>query len=125
MLDRAAKLKPANPILLQKLGEGYLLLGELTRAEEVYSQLLKDYPEIQALRAKLAEIYVRNGQKEKAAEQLEAIARDDPTNPQTHFYIGRWLWNRNSRKKRSSPLRPPSCSTWIWSRPTMNSWPPS
>jgi tetratricopeptide (TPR) repeat protein len=88
ILDRAAALKTTNPILLQKLAEGYLLLNDLPKAEEIYSQLLKDYPEIQALRAKLAEIYIRNGQKEKAAEQLDAIAREDPTNPQTHFYIG-------------------------------------
>ncbi len=88
MLDRAAKLNPANPILLQKIGEGYILHGQLEKAEGIYAQLLKDFPEIQALRAKLAEIYVRTGQKEKAAEQLEAIAREDPTNPQTHFFIG-------------------------------------
>jgi len=88
VLDRAAKLKPTNPLILQKLGDGYIMLAEFGKAEEIYTQLLKEYPEIQALRAKLAEIYLRNGQKEKAGEQLEAIAREDPTNPQTHFFIG-------------------------------------
>jgi tetratricopeptide (TPR) repeat protein len=105
VLDRAARLKPANPILLQKLGEGYLLLGDLARAEEIYAQLLKDYPEIQALRAKLAEIYFRNGQKEKAAEQLEAIAREDPTNPQTHFYIGSLAMEQKQLEKAAESFK--------------------
>ncbi len=88
MLERASALKPGDPLILQKLAEGYLLYGDLNRAEEIYAQLLKDFPDIPMLRAKLAEIYVRNGRKEKAAEQLEAIAKEQPTNPQTHFFIG-------------------------------------
>jgi tetratricopeptide (TPR) repeat protein len=88
MLERAEKLKPDSPILLQRLGEGYLLLGDFSSAERIYSRMLKEFPDVPALRVKLAEIYVRNGQNAKATEQFEAIAREDPTNPQTHFLIG-------------------------------------
>lgn len=87
-LDRAVKLKPTHPITLQKLADSYLSLGELTKAEEIYVQLLDKYPELPVIRGKLTEVYLREGKKEKALEQLQAIAKEDPTNPRTHSFLG-------------------------------------
>jgi tetratricopeptide (TPR) repeat protein len=41
------------------------------------------------VRANLASIYLRGRDHKGAEEQLEAILRDDPTNPQVHYYLGR------------------------------------
>ena len=34
-------------------------------------------------------IYLRASDHKRATEQLQAILRDDPTNPQAHYYLGR------------------------------------
>lgn len=88
VLDRAMELKPGNPMVQQKLAEGYFQFGELKKAEGLYLELLKNYPEMLLLRGKLAEIYLRTEQNAKAAEQLEAISRADPANPRTHSFLG-------------------------------------
>lgn len=88
VLDKAARLKLANPFLQQRLAEAHLAVGDLSRAAAVYADMIAAHPGIPALRAKLAEIYLRDGQNEKAARELEAIASADPTNPQTHFFLG-------------------------------------
>jgi tetratricopeptide (TPR) repeat protein len=87
MLDRANKLKPENPFLLQKIAEGYKSLGALAKATDVYLQLLEKFPRQPGLREKLTEIYLRSGDKKKAVEQLEAISRDHPTNPTAHYFL--------------------------------------
>lgn len=87
MLDRARRLRPENPFLLHKLGDGYKLLGELAKASEVYLQLLEKFPRQPGLREKLTEVYLRSGDKQKAVEQLEAISRDHPTNPTAHYFL--------------------------------------
>ncbi len=88
VLDKAARLKPANPFLQQRLAEAHLAAGDLSRAAAVYADMIAAHPGIPALRAKLAEIYLRDGQNDKATRELEAIASADPTNPQTHFFLG-------------------------------------
>jgi tetratricopeptide (TPR) repeat protein len=40
------------------------------------------------IHAKLAGIYLRGSDHKKAVEQLEAIVRDDPTNPEAYYYLG-------------------------------------
>ncbi len=87
-LDRAAKLEPKNVHTLAKLADGYVMAGESGKAEQVYLQLLKEYPEFPAIREKLANIYLRAGKKEQASQQLEAIRRENPTDPQTYFFLG-------------------------------------
>src|SRR5208282_1002073 len=94
-LDRAMKLGPATPLLRLKLADGFSLLGETTRAAELYLEVLKHPPELplveERVRANLAEIYLRGSDHKRATEQLQAILRDDPTNPQAHYYLGRLL----------------------------------
>jgi tetratricopeptide (TPR) repeat protein len=94
-LDRAAKLKPANARLRLRLAEGFNSLGETAKAVPIYLELLKqpgpqrELPLLRnAIRAKLADIYRHRGDWAGAAEQLEGIVHDDPTNPQGYYYLG-------------------------------------
>ena len=87
-LDRAAGLKPQNLLLLQRIADGYKALGEFGPAESAYLQLLDRFPALPGTREKLADIYLRTGRKEKAAEQLEAISRDNPRNEQAYYFLG-------------------------------------
>lgn len=87
-LTRAADLKPTSPLLLQKLADGFGLLGEPDKASELYVKLLERYPNLPGLREKLAEIYLRKQDRKRAAEQLEAIIRNNPTNPQAYYLLG-------------------------------------
>ena len=87
-LDRAAALKPENLLVIQRLADGYKSAGEFARAEEYYLELLDRFPALPGTREKLADIYLRTGKKDKAAEQLAAISRDNPRNEQAYYYLG-------------------------------------
>ena len=93
ILDRAAKLAPATPMFNLKLADGYHLLGESAKAAQYYLEVLKRPPEVplveERARANLASLYLRGSEHKPAIEQLEAILRNDPTNPQAHYYLGR------------------------------------
>jgi tetratricopeptide (TPR) repeat protein len=88
LLDRAAALKPTAAVHLLRLADTFHAFGELEKAEPLYLELLEVHSDLPSIRGKLAEFYLRSGQKEKAIEQLETIARDDPANPQTHIVLG-------------------------------------
>ena len=87
-LDRAAGLKPQELSLIQKLADGYRLMGEFAKAEARYLELLERFPALPGLRDKLADIYLRTDRKDKAAEQLEALSRDNPSNEQAYYFLG-------------------------------------
>ena len=92
ILARADKLDPQNPLLRLRLADGFNLFGESGRAAQLYLDLLKRLPDIPFLRerlhSKLAGIYMRGSERKQAAEQLQAIVRDDPTNPMAWYYLG-------------------------------------
>jgi len=92
LLDRAERLNPTAPSLRLKLAEAYNSLGKTEKAASLYLELLKRLPDLPMLRerihAKLAGIYLRTSDHKKAVEQLEAIVRDDPTNPEAYYYLG-------------------------------------
>ena len=87
------KLGPATPLLRLKLADGFNLLGESAKAAQLYLEVLKHPPDLplveERVRANLADIYLRGSDHKRATEQLQAILRDDPTNPQAHYYLGR------------------------------------
>jgi tetratricopeptide (TPR) repeat protein len=68
------------------------MLGQGDTAAELYNELLaktSDLPALQeSVHAKLANIYLRSSNKEKAAEQLKALLKSDPTNPQPYYFLG-------------------------------------
>ncbi len=90
-LNRAEALHPNNPSLRQKLAEDYNLAGDSERAARIYRDLLKATPELPGardrVRARLAEIYLRSSDHKAAAEQLEGILVDDPTNAQACYSL--------------------------------------
>ena len=85
---RAAAMDPANPLLLQRLGDGFAALGQSDKATEFYLKLLERYPSLPGLREKLVELFLRKEDHKAAAEQLEAIIRNNPTNPQYYYLLG-------------------------------------
>jgi tetratricopeptide (TPR) repeat protein len=88
LLDRAADLGVSNPMQMLRVADDYFNLGELKKAEPFYRQLIDEHPDLATLRGKLTEIYLRSGQKEKASQQLEALAQNEPTNPQAYVFLG-------------------------------------
>ncbi len=91
-LNRAAKLGPVTPLLRLKLADGFNLLGDSAKAAQLYLEVLKQPPDLplidERVRANLTNIYLRASDHRRAVEQLQAILRDDPTNPQAHYYLG-------------------------------------
>lgn len=87
-LAKAVALKPDEPVLLQRMGERYESLGQVTQAEGLFKQLRERFPHNALPTAKLAELYLRQGRPKEAREQLEALKRESPTNPQPYYYLG-------------------------------------
>jgi tetratricopeptide (TPR) repeat protein len=103
-LNRAAALKPANPNVRQKLGDTYAQLGDTEKSAQIYLNLLGEFREMplmrDALREKLANIYLHGRDKSKAAEQLEAIVRDSPTRyPEAWYYLGTFSYDEKNYNK--------------------------
>jgi tetratricopeptide (TPR) repeat protein len=92
-LNRASQLSPVTPLQRLKLADGFSLLGEPDKAAQFYLEVLKHPPDLpmveERVRANLTAIYLRGSDHKRAAEQLQAILRDDPTNPQAHYFLGR------------------------------------
>jgi tetratricopeptide (TPR) repeat protein len=93
LLNRAEKLSPVTPLLRLKLADGFNLLGDSARAAQAYLEVLKHPPDLplieERIRANLTAIYLRGSDHKRAVEQLQAILRDDPVNPQAYYYLGR------------------------------------
>ena len=93
LLRRAANLSPATPSSQLQLAEGFDELGDYTKAAELYLELLKRLPNVplirEHVRAKLTDIYLRGEDHKGAVEQLQGLVKDDPTNPQPYYFLGR------------------------------------
>ena len=92
VLDRASKLNPANPLVKLKLADDYNVMEDTTNAARIYADLIDHQDNIPAVRedvrSRLAEIYLRNHDTNKAEEQLEALIQDDPANSQAYYLLG-------------------------------------
>ncbi len=93
VMARAEKLKPTRKEVLLKMADNLGSLGENKRAAAVYEDLLKgrdDDPGLRdRVRRKLAAIYIRDGDSQHAGELLQAILREDPTNVEACYRLGR------------------------------------
>lgn len=91
-LDRAMALHPGDPDLRNKVGDGYVLLGQPEKASQIYLDLLRQYPENEvvrtSVRAKLIDTYLRGKDRSQATEHLEQMVRDNPGNAQVYFILG-------------------------------------
>lgn len=88
LLDRAASREPQRPVEVLRLADLYQLFGEGTKSLPLYQRLLETAPDLPGLRERLTDVYLRIDDREKAAEQLRILARDQPTNPLPHYYLG-------------------------------------
>jgi tetratricopeptide (TPR) repeat protein len=87
-LDRAVALQPEEPLLRQRIADGYRLNGRIDQAERIYLELLEEHPGMPLVRETLAEIYLLSGRKEAAAKQLELITEERPSNERAAFVLG-------------------------------------
>jgi tetratricopeptide (TPR) repeat protein len=91
-LKRADKAAADNSSFRLRLADSYAALGDEKRASQLYLEVLKDMPDVPLLRerihAKLTDIYLRDKDRKKAMEQLQAIVRDNPSNPQAYYFLG-------------------------------------
>ncbi len=92
LLDRATRLSPTEPILLNRLADLYRSLGELDRATKFYEELLEKAganPAATAvLREQLIQLYFIGGRRADASRLLREIVRENPTNPRVHYLLG-------------------------------------
>jgi tetratricopeptide (TPR) repeat protein len=92
VLRRAAEMKPVEPELRLRLADGLFQLGESQTASQIYLPLLEqmaDMPLIRDnVRSRLVEIFLRADDRVRAREQLEALSREDPSNPQAYYLLG-------------------------------------
>jgi tetratricopeptide (TPR) repeat protein len=110
VLERAEKLKPASQELRLKLADGFYAAGNTDKAAVHYLSVLDqltDLPQVRdVVRARLTNIYLRDRDRKRAVEQLEAILRDDPSNAQAYYFLGsiayeehRWADSADHLKK--------------------------
>jgi tetratricopeptide (TPR) repeat protein len=102
---RAAALQPTNPVLQQRLADGFSFLGEVDRAVDLYLKLLERMPNLTLLRDKLVELYLRKQDRTNAAAQLRAVVRESPTNPKTHYLLGSLLFEEKNSKEAAEYFR--------------------
>jgi tetratricopeptide (TPR) repeat protein len=92
VLDRAAKSQSLDPQLRLRLANAFNMVGKEEEAAKIYAAMLKDLPDVpftQDVRARLADIYLREHDQEHAEQQLERIIEEDPTDSQAHYLLGR------------------------------------
>jgi tetratricopeptide (TPR) repeat protein len=104
-LKRAAALKPANPVQLQRLADAFSALGETDLALASYQQLLERLPNLTAIRNKLVELYLRKQDRTNAAVQLRALLREAPADPQSHYLLGSLLFEDRQPKEAAESFR--------------------
>jgi tetratricopeptide (TPR) repeat protein len=93
LLKRAATKDIDDPDMRLRLADALLAHNETDAASGLYLELLEDFDDNQAvrdsIRQKLAAIYLRSSDRKKAAVQLEAMVRDNPTRyPQAYLFLG-------------------------------------
>ncbi len=88
ILEAVAKLDPKAQNLVIRLAELWSFAGEYKRAAELFVKLLERFPNQAILRNRIAELYLLANDPKAAQAQLDALVRDQPTNPLTHYFLG-------------------------------------
>lgn len=91
VLEGVEKLNPTNTLLRLQLADGFYAIGKPERAAPHYLAVvdrLDELPQARDLvRDRLVRIFLREGDRRRAAEQLQAIVRDDPSNAQAYYLL--------------------------------------
>ncbi len=92
ILQRIDNIDSLDPALRLTVADIFNVLGRNEQAARIYQDLIKrtaDAPLLrESIRAKLADIYLRGRDRKQAAEQLEAMVRDNPTDAQAYYWLG-------------------------------------
>jgi tetratricopeptide (TPR) repeat protein len=88
VLGAAAKLEPKSQNLVIRLAELWSFAGEYKRAAELYVKLMERFPNQAILRTRIVELFLRANDFKAAQVQLDAMVRDQPTNPLAHYFLG-------------------------------------
>jgi tetratricopeptide (TPR) repeat protein len=104
-LKRAAAMQPTNLVHLQRLADGFSVLGETDRAAECYLKLVEKLPNVTPIRDRLVELYLRKQDRTNAALHLRAVIRESPANPQTHYLLGSLLFEDKNPKEAAECFR--------------------
>jgi len=81
LLREAAAADPRDLAVRQYLGWAVEQKGDLTGAAEVYGQILEKLPDADVTRGRLAEVMLKQGQKEQAAQLMRAGIERNPQSP--------------------------------------------
>ncbi len=98
-LNRAAALDPQETNVLLRLAELNQTLGRPADAEKFFKAAKARAPRNPFAAARLAEMYLRDGKLIEATEQLEALSRDEPTNPVPLYYLGVMAMERRDAQR--------------------------
>lgn len=71
-----------------RLAELWSFAGEYKRAAELYVKLMERFPNQAILRTRIVELFLRANDFKAAQVQLDAMVRDQPTNPLAHYFLG-------------------------------------
>jgi tetratricopeptide (TPR) repeat protein len=92
-----------------RLADGFNLLGKTDEAARLYEAVVKQLPntspQYDNVHAKLADIYLHNHDTRRAAEQLEVIVRDNPTDAQTYYILGGIAYDATNYTKAADYFR--------------------
>jgi tetratricopeptide (TPR) repeat protein len=91
VLKRAAALKPANPVLIQRLAEGFFEFGVPERAAEILAPLVERLPQAPGLRERLVDLLVRSDDRTNAIKHLRILVGANPGSLPINSILGRLL----------------------------------
>jgi tetratricopeptide (TPR) repeat protein len=87
-LEAAYHLRPQDEKVLNMLGMTYFKLEMLPQAEEMYTTLTANNPDVYTLQSNLGLIRLKLDKLEKAEDSLNRALELQPSNPKAHFYLG-------------------------------------
>lgn len=88
VLETVIKLQPKSQGLIFRLAELLSFAGEYKRSAELYVRLLERFPNQALLRNRIVELYLKANDLKAAQTQLDALVREQPTNPLAHYFLG-------------------------------------
>jgi tetratricopeptide (TPR) repeat protein len=85
--DKASKLDPVSPIVMNRLASTQSGLGEYGKAEHFLSQSIEFHPEFVDTYINLGRIYIQNGNFNKAEEAYSTANSINPFDPEIHLAL--------------------------------------
>lgn len=97
IVKRMIELEPDEPTNYYALGKIYEDAGNYEEAEKMLIAVRDRHPKDSTTYMQLAGFYNRQGRFDKTIESLEARAAAEPNNPEAHYTIATYLWDKTFR----------------------------